>query len=87
MSRNLYILAGTLAFFALFSGAMSLLPASLQPGLPTNGVLWRTGATLLLLVALISALIGMMSHLLEQVYRRGEEARLAARKKPRREKH
>jgi len=39
MSRNFYILAGALAFFALLSGAMTLVPSSFQPGLPTNGSL------------------------------------------------
>jgi len=83
MSRNFYILAAALAVFALLSGAMSLVPSSFQPGLPTNGSLWRTIALLLLLAGLASALVGVMSHLFEQVDRRGEEARLAARRKRR----
>jgi nicotinamidase/pyrazinamidase len=29
-------------FFALISGAMTLVPSSFQPGLPANGSLWRT---------------------------------------------
>ena len=33
MSRNFYILAGTLGLFALLSGGMSLVPSSFQPGL------------------------------------------------------
>jgi hypothetical protein len=37
----------------------------------------------LLLFGLIAALAGVMSHLFEQVDRRSEEARLAARKKRR----
>jgi fatty acid desaturase len=83
MSRNFYILAAVLCFFALISGGMSLIPSSFQPGLPANGSLWRTGSLLLLLVGLASALIGTMSHLFEQVDRRSEEARLAARRKRR----
>ena len=83
MSRNFYILAATLAFFALVSGGMSLVPSSFQPGLPANGSLWRTVALLLLLGGLASALIGVMSNLFEQVDRRSEEARRAARKTPR----
>jgi hypothetical protein len=39
MSRNFYILAATLAFFALISAAMSLVPSSFQPGLPANASL------------------------------------------------
>lgn len=85
MSRNFYILAATLGFFALLSGAMTLVPSSFQPGLPANGTLWRTLALILLLAALASALVGTMSNLFEQVDRRSEEARRAARKK-RREK-
>ena len=58
-----------------------------QPGLPANASLWRTGALFLLLVGLGSALIGVMSHLFEQVDRRSEETRQAARRKRRGEKH
>ncbi len=83
MSRNFYILAATLAFFALVSGAMTLVPSSFQPGLPANGTLWRTMALMLLLGALASALIGVLSNLFEQVDRRSEESRRAARNKRR----
>ena len=83
MSRNFYILAATLGFFALVSGAMTLVPSSFQPGLPANGSLWRTMALLLLLGALASALIGVLSNLFEQVDRRCEESRRAARNKRR----
>jgi len=81
MSRNFYILAATLGFFAVLSAAMSLVPSSFQPGLPTNGSLWRTAAIFLMLLGLGAALIGVMSHLFEQVDRRSEEARLEARRK------
>ena len=37
MSRNLYLLAASLLLFSLVSCAMSLIPNSLQPGLPVNG--------------------------------------------------
>jgi len=83
MSRKFYILAAALALFALISAAMALVPSSFQPGLPANASLWRTVAMFLLLFALISALVGVMSHLFEQVDRRSEEARLAARRKRR----
>jgi len=83
MSRNFYILAGTLIFFALLSGGMSMAPSSLQPGLPANGSLWRTVALILLLVGLGAALIGVMSHLFEQVDRRCEEARQEDRRRRR----
>jgi uncharacterized membrane protein len=83
MSRNFYILAASLGLFALISAAVSLVPSSYQPGLPANGSLWRTVALFLLLFGLIAAFIGVMSHLFEQVDRRGEQARLAARRKRR----
>jgi hypothetical protein len=83
MSRNFYILAATLVFFALASAAMSLVPSSFQPGLPANGTLWRTVALFLPLGGLAAALIGVLSHLFEQVDRRSEEARKAARNKRR----
>jgi hypothetical protein len=83
MSRNFYILAATLVLFALISGGMALVPSSFQPGLPANGSLWRTVALFLLLFGLLAALIGVMSHLFEQVDRRSEEARLAGRRKHR----
>jgi len=87
MSRNLYILAITLGFFALVSAALALAPSSFQPGLPANASLWRTVALVLLLAALASALAGVMTHLFEQVDRRSELARRAARNKRRDQKH
>ncbi|HTW80848.1 MAG TPA: hypothetical protein VME23_14980 [Terracidiphilus sp.] len=83
MSRNFYILAATLVLFAIVSAGMALVPSSFQPGLPANGSLWRTLALLLLLGGLVSGLIGIMSHLFEQVDRRSEESRLQARKRRR----
>jgi uncharacterized membrane protein len=81
MSRNFYILAVTCALFALLSAGMTMVPSSFQPGLPANGSLWRTVALLLLLAALVAGLIGVLSHLFEQVDRRSEAARQAARRK------
>jgi hypothetical protein len=45
MSRNFYILAAALCFFALLAAGMTFVPSSFQPGLPANGSLWRTVAT------------------------------------------
>ena len=86
MSRNFYILAATLVLFALISAGMALIPSSLQPGLPANGSLWRTVALILLLAGLVCGLVGVMSHLFEQVDRRSEEARRRARKNRRGER-
>ena len=83
MSRNFYILAAALLFFGLLSAGMMLIPSSFQPGLPANGSLWRTVALLMLLAALASALIGVMSNLFEQVDRRSEEERRSARRRRR----
>jgi uncharacterized membrane protein len=83
MSRNFYILAATLGFFALLSGGMSLVPSSFQPGLPANASMWRTIALFLALVALAFAFLGVMTNLFEQVDRRSEETRMAARHKRR----
>ena len=80
MSRNFYIFAATLGLFALVSGGMALVPSSFQPGLPANATLWRTVALVLLLASLVAALIGVMSNLFEQVDRRSEDARRAARR-------
>jgi hypothetical protein len=77
----LYILAGTLVFFAVVSAALGLAPSSMQPGLPASASLWRTAAMLLLLFGLASALVGVLSQLFEQVERRNEAARKAARRK------
>jgi hypothetical protein len=86
MSRNFYILAAALFFFALLSGGMMLIPSSFQPGLPANASLWRTLALLMLLGSLACAFLGVMSNLFEQVDRHSEEQRVAARRK-RRESH
>jgi fatty acid desaturase len=86
MSRNFYILAGTLAFFALISAGMALVPSSFQPGLPANASMWRMVALILLVLGLGAALVGVMSHLFEQVDRHSEEARQAERRKRRGEK-
>jgi fatty acid desaturase len=83
MSRNFYILAAVFGLFALLSGGMSLVPSSFQPGLPANGSLWRTVALVAILAGLASALVGVLSHLFEQVDRRSEEARINARRKRR----
>ncbi|MFZ0393528.1 MAG: hypothetical protein WCF17_00495 [Terracidiphilus sp.] len=87
MSRNFYILAATLGFFALLSGGMSLVPSTFQPGLPANASMWRTIALFLALAALAFAFIGVMTNLFEQVDRRSEQVRLAARRKRRGEKN
>ena len=82
-SRSMYFLAGTLGFFGLAAGGMSLVPSRLQPGLPANASLWRTAALLLVLAALGAALAGVMTNLFEQVDRRSEQRRREARQQRR----
>ena len=83
MSRNFYILAAALGFFALLAAGMTFVPSSFQPGLPANGSLWRTVALLMMLAALACALIAVMSNLFEQVDRRSEQERQDERRKRR----
>jgi hypothetical protein len=83
MSRNFYILAASLGLFAVVSAGMALVPSQFQPGLPANGSLWRTISIFLLLFGLVSALVGVLTQLFEQVDRRSEEARLAAQRRRR----
>lgn len=86
MSRNFYILAGSLMVFAILAGAMTLVPSSFQPGLPANGTLWRTIALIFLVLSLASALVGILTNLFEQVDRRSEQNRLETRRKRRRDR-
>jgi uncharacterized membrane protein len=79
MSRNFYILAGTLGFFGVLAMLMAFVPHHLQPGLPANALLWRSVGLLLLLGGLVAAFIGVMSNLFEQVDRRTEARRQSAR--------
>jgi hypothetical protein len=73
MSRNLYILAGSLLLFSLISCGISLIPSGSQPGLPGNGSLWKTTGLFLFVGALVSAFAGVMTAMFEQVERRSED--------------
>lgn len=73
MSRNLYILGGTLFVFALISFGMMFTAGPYQIGLPGNGSLWKTIALFLLLLSLLSVLAGVMTNMFEQVERRAAE--------------
>jgi hypothetical protein len=73
MSRNLYLLAATLLLFSLVSCGISLLPNSLQPGLPVNGSVGKTIGLAFLLASLLTALAGILTAMFEQVERRSEE--------------
>ena len=73
MSRNLYILAGTLFGFSILSFAMTLTTGPYQIGMPGNGSLWKMLGFVLLLGSLFSALAGVMRAMFEQVERRNFE--------------
>ena len=73
MSRNLYLLAASLLLLSLISCGMSLVPNSLQPGLPVNGSLWKMIGLVFLVTSLLSALAGILTAMFEQVERRSEE--------------
>ena len=81
MGRNLFILAATLALFALVSCAVAYTNIAQQPGSPGDASLWRTMGLVLFVISLVVALAGILSSLFEQAERRTEEARRARRKR------
>ena len=82
MARNLYILAGTLGFFATASFVLSFTNVADNPGSPGDMRLWRTMGIAFLVLAMMATLAGMLSKLFEQAERRAEDARSARRKGP-----
>ena len=81
MQRNLYILAGTLMFFAAAAFVLSFLNIAQQPGSPGDVMLWRTMSIAFVVLSLIVALAGSLSALFEQAERRAEQERRARRKR------
>lgn len=81
MARNLYILAGSLLLFAVFSFGMTFVGNKFQKGLPGTGSLWETTALFLTVAGLIVALLGMMTAMFEQVDRRARERQAKARRR------
>jgi hypothetical protein len=80
MGRNLYILASSLALFALISCGVAYTSIAHQPGSPGDAALWRMIGLVFLFFSLIVALAGILSSLFEQAERRTEEARKAKRR-------
>lgn len=70
LSRNLYILAGTLLFFSTLSYVVALTGLAHEPGAPADASLWRTIGIVLLLLALMIALLGVLQSMFEQADRR-----------------
>jgi hypothetical protein len=81
MGRNLYILAATLALFALISCGLAYTNIAQQPGSPGEVSLWRTMGIVLFLISLVVALAGILSALFEQAERRFEQQRREKRKR------
>ena len=75
MGRNLFILAATLALFAVISCGVAFTNIAQQPGSPGDESLWRTMGLVLFLVSLVVALAAILSTLFEQAERRAGEAR------------
>lgn len=83
MSRNLYILSGTLLFFAVASYVLATTGIAHQPGSPADASLWRSIGIVLLLLALVVMLIGVLQRMFEQAERRVEDERARAGRDPR----
>ena len=81
MARNLYILAGTLCFFALVCVGLSFTNVAQQPGSPGDQALWRTMGIGFFVLALVITLAGVLSALFEQAERRADAARQERRRK------
>ena len=80
MGRNLYILAASLGFFAAVSFVLSFTNVAHQFGSPGDAALWRMTGYAMVCVALIVALLGVLSALFEQAERRAAEERRQKRR-------
>jgi O-antigen ligase len=83
MGRNLYILAGALALFAVVSIILSFTGVAHQAGSPADTSLWRTTGIFLFLIALLSALGAVLTSLFEQAERRADTDRIKQRRRRR----
>ena len=81
MGRNLYILAASLMLFSLLSCGLAYSNIAQQPGSPGDASMWRTMGLVLFVIALVTALAGVLSSLFEQAERRSEEAARKRRKR------
>lgn len=81
MGRNLYILSASLLVFAVLSCGVAYTNIADQPGSPGDAAMWRTMGLVLLVMALVSALGGILSTLFEQAERRSEELRRTRRRR------
>jgi hypothetical protein len=72
MGRSLYILAVALTVFAGISFGVSYTGVAQSPG---DASLWRTMGMVFFVIALVVALVGVLTALFEQAERRAEDAR------------
>jgi uncharacterized integral membrane protein len=72
MGRNLLVLAGTLGLFSAISFVMAFAARS-HAALPGDSSLWQMVGLVLLIAAMLSAVIGMLTLMFAQVKRREEE--------------
>ena len=70
LSRNLYILAGTLLFFSGVSYVVAFTGLAHEPGAPADASLWRMIGVILLLIALVVLLLAVLQSMFEQADRR-----------------
>ncbi len=75
LSRNLYILAGTLGFFALVSYGIGFSGIAHEPGAPQDSSLWQMIGIILLLLGLLVTLFGVFQSMFEQAERRAARQR------------
>ncbi len=72
MSKNFYVLAGALLLFSLVFTGFFLAHRTPDPSLPGEAATWRILALLFFLGAALTALVGTVTDLFEQVSRRHE---------------
>ncbi len=75
LSRNLYILAGTLGFFAVVCYIIALTGIAHEPGAPADASLWQMIGIILLVLGMLVALFGIFQTMFEQAERRGQRQR------------
>ncbi len=70
LSRNLYILAATLGFFAFVSYMVGFSGIAHEPGSPADSSLWQMIGIVLLVLGMCVALFGIFQTMYEQAERR-----------------
>ncbi len=83
LSRNLYILAGTLGFFAVLSYVIGFSGIAHEPGSPADASLWQMIGIVLLVLGMLVALFGIFQTMYEQAENRNARQRELDRKRAR----